>query len=248
MKLILKLLKAVSVLYWVIAASLFISLLFIPQALDTAYDAYLGVAGQLQSSEVVEEESSSEVSSSEIVTSESSSEEVSSEEPSSSEEVSSSEESSSEEVSSEEPSSSEEVPASEPLRMNSSGEESSEEIVEEETSSEDEVTCLALECEEETPVDPIPEEEVVSEETEFVVLSKAEFKDALEQNLLYSAIIMIPFTILVFSLSKKLEGEDLLPEEVKKETKEIAEKSKNKKAVKATKLVEIGLTGIKVPK
>lgn len=109
MKAILNLLKGLAVIYWVLAASLFVSMLFFPQAIDTLHTAYNGIAGGNQTSEV----SSSESASSEIT--ESSIEEVSSEvSESSSEELASS---------SEEPSSSEEtsqdssLPESQPLRQ-----------------------------------------------------------------------------------------------------------------------------------
>jgi hypothetical protein len=122
MKAILNLLKGLAVIYWVLAASLFVSMLFFPQAIDTLHTAYNGIAGGNPTSEVSSSESASseitessiEESSSEV--SESSSEELvsSSEEPSSSEEIISS---------SEEPSSSEEtsqdssLPESQPLRQ-----------------------------------------------------------------------------------------------------------------------------------
>jgi len=230
MKLILNIFKSLSVLYWALAASLFVSMVFFPGAIDTLHNGYNEFVNA-----VVQPESS-EVSSS----LESSSEEV----------ISSSEESSSsEEVSSEETSSSEEVPASEPLRMNSGSEESSEEIVDEETSSEDEVTCLALECEEETPVDPIPEEEVVLELTS---LTREEFVSALESILIYSALVMLPFTILVFSLSSKLNdySKEEVADEVVAEEVPVSEpkEKKEKQSSKKIKEESIGLTGLKVRK
>jgi hypothetical protein len=234
MKLILNVLKALAVIYWVLAVSLFVSLLFIPQALDTGYDAYLQFVDENQTSEVV---SSSEESTESLTKEESSvveeevvTSEESSEESSETETTSTDGEAAEVETSSEEPITSEE--------------ETSEEVTE--PSEDDEVICLALECEEE----PISEE--------LAVLTKEEFKDILESSLLYSAIVMLPLTLVIFKISSafnnNIEVVEIQPEVKEEVVQPVTESplakrgSKKQKPAVKQKTVEIGITGVKVPK
>jgi hypothetical protein len=246
MKLIINIFKGLSILYWVLAASLFITMVFFPRAIDalhTGYNDFLATVPAssevLEESSIVEESSIIDESSIEET---SSSEDVVSSEDSSSEEATSSEEtSSSEDVVSSEDSSSEEIPTSEPLRANPGN-----------SSEEDDVTCLALECEEETGgVDPLPEEEI-----ELTYLTREEFVSALESILVYSALFMLPFTILVFSFGAKLasyskpETAEVVEEVVETPTNKVSlSEKKNKKEVeKKSKQISIGLTGLRVKK
>jgi hypothetical protein len=236
MKLILNIFKSLAVLYWVLAASLFITMVFFPGAIDTlhnGYNEFAGLVAQPSSSEVVDSSLTEESSSSEEVSSEvvDSSEELSSEEvTSSSEDSITSEETTSEEVtSSEDSSSSEELPSSEPAGRRFSN------PVEED---EDEVVCLALECEEETPV------------LELTALTREEFVSALESILVYSALGMLPFTILVFTISSKLSdySKEEETEEVVEEETTVLEPKEKKQSSKKVKEESIGLTGLKIRK
>jgi hypothetical protein len=247
MKFILNLFKTLSIIYWVLAASLFISLLFVPQVLDGAYEAYSNVAGQPTTSEVINgssegptiDESSSDEET-ETTPVEESEEPVIEEETTETEEESDGEETS-------EPSDEEEsdLPESQPLGMNPGSEEDPEE---ETTETEEEVTT---EDEEEV----VLEEELDEEEPifELVPMTKEEFKTFLEETLLYSAVVMLPLTILIFKLSAafnqahKVEKIEVLEEVTAGETagkKKAAKKAK----VASSKKISVGLTGIKIEK
>jgi hypothetical protein len=314
MKLIVNVFKSLAILYWVLAAGLFTSMLFFPSAIDTLYNGYTqfaevieveeeptclalipecGYYGEVETEEpVVEEESSEPVTeeseepvvkeeseepvveeeSSEPVTEESEepvveeeseepvveeeSEEATTESEEPSEPVTTEEEttepSETEEESSEESSEPETTSEGETTEVDPSSEEptTSEEETTEPTEEEEEVVI-----DEETLVDPIPEEETVIDEEEYVFLpsitSREEFVTALESLLVYSAIIMLPFTILAFSIGKRLgsyseEVSVSQTSEEKAKAKLLGKKAKVDKKLESIK--SIGITGIKIKK
>jgi hypothetical protein len=289
MKAILIVLKTLVITYWVLAATLFTSMLFFPSAIDTLYSGYTqfvevieveeeptclalipecGYYGEVETEEpVVEEESSEPVTeeSEEPVVEEESSEPVTeeSEEPvvneeESSEEVVTESEESSEPVTTEEettePSETEEETSDESSEPETTSDGEAAEVEpssEEPTTSEEETTEEEEEVviDEETPVDPIPEEELTEPIiVDFIPLTEEEFVNVLETILIYSAVSMLPITLFVFSLGKK--HRDLsspTKPEIQKPAVVTDASGKVKKSAKV-KYESIGLTGLKIKK
>jgi len=225
MKIILIILKTLVITYWAVAATLFSSMLFFPSAIDTLYTGYLQIV------EVVEVPSEEEPLTCEALISECGYEEleISEEEPVIEDETS-------EEVveeESEEPVIEDEEETTEP------SEEDSETLeVEDETEE--------IVIEDETEEEPVIEDETVTVSEEFTPLTKEEFITTLEVLLVYSVIVMLPFTFLVFSLSKK--HRDLSTTKKPEVVATVSDSSG--KAAKATKIKyeSIGLTGIRIKK
>jgi len=258
MKAILIVLKTLVITYWALAATLFTSMLFFPSAIDTLYSGYsqfveiievedeptclalipeCGYYGEVETEEPVvnEEESSEEV----VTESEESSEPVTTEEETT--EPSETEEESSEESSEPETTSDGEAAEADP----SSEEPTTSEEETTEPSEEDEEVVI----DEETPVDPIPEEEVTEPIiVDFIPLTEEEFVNVLETILIYSAVSMLPITLFVFSLGKK--HRDLsspTKPEIQKPAVVTDASGKVKKSAKV-KYESIGLTGLKIKK
>jgi hypothetical protein len=263
MKAILIVLKTLVITYWALAATLFTSMLFFPSAIDTLYSGYTqfveiieveeeptclalipecGYYGEVETEEpVVEEESSEPVTeeSEEPIIEDESSEPVTTEEETT-------EPSETEEESSEESSEPETTSDGEAAEVDPSSEEptTSEEETTEPSEEEEEVVI-----DEETPVDPIPEEEVTEPIiVDFIPLTEEEFVNLLETILIYSAVSMLPITLFVFSLGKK--HRDLsspTKPEIQKPAVVTDASGKVKKSAKV-KYESIGLTGLKIKK
>lgn len=306
MKAILNLLKGLAVIYWVLAASLFTSMLFFPQAIDVLHETYNNAFAGSPSSEVVS--SSEEIPSSvEEILSSSLEEIISSEElVSSSEEIVSSSEgatTSSEDI----PSS---LPESQPLRQ---ADVCTRQCIDDPATEENEclsacdfeLTWVGYDISTEIPAEPVHgdmyividenddlfhsvfvfvvstdlnengEEIIVSEWVEVIVpigqtegydfyydpqlgqifilelietggidpLPEEEFVAGLEEILIYSAIFMLPFTILVFSLGSKLNESS---SEIDPNPEVIIENRQSKKHAVRTRA--IGVTRLRVRK
>jgi outer membrane biosynthesis protein TonB len=276
MKLIVNVFKALAVLYWVLAAGLFTSMLFFPSAIDTLYNGYTqfvevveedeptclalipecGYYGEVETEEepVVEESSEpvegevEETTSEETVTSDEETTEPSETEEEVAATEGDSEETVTDEEETEEEATTESEESSEPAEESSEPAEESSEPAEEETEEEEVVTT-----EEETS--EVEEEVVVEEEEEVILLplitNREEFVTALETLLVYSAIIMLPFTLLAFSIGKKLGSYSAEPVVTQTSEEKAKAKLTDKKAKVDKKLASIksiGVTGIKIKK
>jgi hypothetical protein len=256
MKFILNLFKGLAVLYWVLAASLFTSVLFFPSAIDSLYGAYSGIVGEPTSSEVSISSSEEAVTSSEetvrclaitpecgweivVIETEILVISIDEELPAGVEFFISAESlldddlfatllvfnidsAEWEEI---------QVPLSAP------------EIIEHESFWFDQELGIIFYAElvdvwQTGGPDPIPEEEIVLGE-----MTRDEFVLALEEILIYSAIFMLPFTILVFTVGAKLNEAS---SEIDPNPEVIIENKEAKK--QAAKTRTIGVTRLRVRK